>query len=144
MRLWTVHPRYLDGKGLVAAWREALLAQKVLLGLTSGYRHHPQLIRFRAHDEPVGAIAAFLSILAAEARSRNYHFDSNKIAAAPFRGQIDETDGQLQYEWFHLKQKLRLRSPALYEEYKNVKKAEPSPLFRIVPGDVRSWEKIAR
>jgi hypothetical protein len=27
MRIWTVHPRYLDPKGLVAAWREALLAQ---------------------------------------------------------------------------------------------------------------------
>ncbi|HKX52383.1 MAG TPA: pyrimidine dimer DNA glycosylase/endonuclease V [Nitrosospira sp.] len=37
MRLWTLHPRYLDTKGLVAAWREALLAQKVLSGLTSGY-----------------------------------------------------------------------------------------------------------
>lgn len=32
MRLWTLHPKYLDTKGLVALWREALLAQKVLQG----------------------------------------------------------------------------------------------------------------
>ena len=41
MRLWTLHPQYLDPRGLVALWREALLAQKVLLGRTRGYRAHP-------------------------------------------------------------------------------------------------------
>ena len=51
MRLWTLHPRYLDAKGLVAAWREALLAQKVLAGATKGYRHHPQLARFQAQPD---------------------------------------------------------------------------------------------
>jgi len=30
MRLWTIHPKYLDRQGLLALWREALLAQKVL------------------------------------------------------------------------------------------------------------------
>lgn len=64
MRLWTVHPRYLGAKGLVAAWREALLAQKVLAGRTRGYRAHPQLRRFQAHPWPPGAIAAFLRGLA--------------------------------------------------------------------------------
>ncbi|MEN6399799.1 MAG: pyrimidine dimer DNA glycosylase/endonuclease V, partial [Rectinema sp.] len=29
MRLWTLHPQYLDQKGLTAAWREGLLAKKV-------------------------------------------------------------------------------------------------------------------
>jgi hypothetical protein len=32
MRLWTLHPQYLDPRGLVALWRVALLAQQVLLG----------------------------------------------------------------------------------------------------------------
>ena len=76
MRLWTLHPRYLDPKGLVAAWREALLAQKVLGGATKGYRHHPQLVRFQAEPEPLEAIAAFLCGLASEAQSRGYHFDA--------------------------------------------------------------------
>ncbi|HEU5178767.1 MAG TPA: pyrimidine dimer DNA glycosylase/endonuclease V, partial [Burkholderiales bacterium] len=32
MRLWSLHPKYLDARGLVALWREALLAQAVLRG----------------------------------------------------------------------------------------------------------------
>jgi hypothetical protein len=43
MRLWSVHPKYLDARGLVALWREGLLAQAVLRGRTSGYVRHPQL-----------------------------------------------------------------------------------------------------
>jgi len=35
MRLWSLHPRYLDAKGLVALWREGLLAQKVLAAVPS-------------------------------------------------------------------------------------------------------------
>ena len=41
MRLWSLHPAHLDRQGLIACWREALLAQKVLAGLTTGYRSHP-------------------------------------------------------------------------------------------------------
>ena len=142
MRLWTLHPRYLDAKGLVAAWREALLAQKVMLGETSGYKHHSQLTRFRMQERPVEAIAAFLSTLAAEAKLRGYHFDDRKIIPATFKGQIEETSGQLQYEWEHLKRKLALRSPDLYDRYRCVAIAEPNPLFKIIPGKVRDWEKI--
>jgi len=141
MRLWTLHPRYLDAKGLVAAWREALLAQKVLQENTSGYRHHPQLIRFRSQDRPVQAIAAFLVTLATEANRRGYHFDSSKITPATFKGQIEETNGQLRYEWEHLKRKLKFRSPDLYDRYRDVAIVEPNPLFIIVPGNVRDWEK---
>lgn len=73
MRLWTLHPRYLDPQGLVAAWREALLAQKVISGGTKGYRHHPQLARFQAQTDPGAAIASFLAGLAEEAQTRGYH-----------------------------------------------------------------------
>lgn len=44
MRLWSLHPSLLDRAALIAGWREALLAQKVLRGQTTGYRHHPQLV----------------------------------------------------------------------------------------------------
>jgi hypothetical protein len=60
MRLWSVHPSLLDPKGLVALWREGLLAQKVLQGRTTGYRSHPQLHRFRQSGEPLAAIATYL------------------------------------------------------------------------------------
>lgn len=141
MRLWTVHPRYLDSKGLVAAWREALLAQKVLAGKTKGYRHHPQLARFQAQPDPLAAIATFLTGLASEAQARGYHFDATKISRRRFTGRMPETDGQLRYEWQHLQAKLRVRAPQIGRQFRNLALPEPHPLFRIVPGKVRDWEK---
>jgi hypothetical protein len=141
MRLWTLHPRYLDSKGLVAAWREALLAQKVLAGLTRGYRHHPQLVRFQRHSDPMAAIGAFLSGLAREAESRGYHFDGTKISKAGFRVRIAETRGQLLYEWGHLKAKLRVRAPMDAKKLRGGGDPRPHPLFRIGPGAVRAWER---
>jgi len=95
MRLWTVHPWYLDPKGLVAAWREALLAQKVLAGATKGYRHHPQLVRFQEQPDALAAIASFLAGIADEAETRGYRFDATKIPLCRCRGRIPETRGQL-------------------------------------------------
>lgn len=141
MRLWTLHPRYLDPKGLVAAWREALLAQKVLAGTTRGYRHHPQLARFRAQDDSLAAIGSFLAGIADEADRRGYHFDSSKIQGRRFRGRIPETKGQLGYEWEHLGAKLRKRAPPWAVLMKGVRMPEAHPLFRIVPGGIRPWEK---
>lgn len=143
MRIWTVHPRHLDATGLVALWREGLLAQAVLLGRTRGYTRHPQLQRFRAAADPVACIAAYLRAVAEEATLRGYAFDVARVVSAELPiSPIDETDGQLRYEWEHLARKLQRRSPAWYQE--RVAGTEPTshPLFRIVPGDVRDWERI--
>jgi hypothetical protein len=141
MRLWTLHPRYLDAKGLVAAWREALLAQKVLGGGTRGYTRHPQLARFRAQPEPVAAVAAFLAGLADEAARRGYRFDTSKIARPASTGRMEETRGQLLHEWEHLRAKLRVRAPEAFRALRGIGEPEPHPLFRIVPGGVREWER---
>jgi hypothetical protein len=141
MRLWTLHPRYLDPQGLVAAWREALLAQKVLAGGTKGYRHHPQLTRFQTQTDPLAAIATFLAGIADEAHNRGYHFDATKIARRSFAGQIPETNGQLLYEWKHLETKLRKRAPQIGRQFRSIAIPEPHPLFHIVPGEVRDWER---
>lgn len=141
MRLWTLHPRYLDAKGLVAAWREALLAQKVLQGRTRGYRHHPQLARFRAHRRPVHAIAAFLDGIVKESERRGYQFDRTKIARRRLRTQIKETRGQVAYEWKHLRAKLRKRAPAVLRRFAGITRPEPHPLFRIISGPVREWKR---
>src|SRR4051812_28250620 len=143
MRLWTLHPRYLDPKGLVACWREALLAQKVLRGATRGYRNHPQLLRFRTTADPVLAIAAFLHEIASEAQRRGYHFDLGKIVAPRSAQKIRETRGQLDYEWAHLRRKLRARAPAVARELREIEKPEPHPLFQIVRGKIREWEKLS-
>jgi hypothetical protein len=142
MRLWTLHPKYLDAKGLVALWREALLAQKVLLGATRGYKHHPQLLRFSQTKNPPAALAAYLKAVHAEAVRRDYNFDASKIGTRRSHGKILETRGQLLYEWSHLKRKLKKRDPIRCREFAAVKIPAPHPLFAIIPGRVRVWEKV--
>ena len=141
MRLWTLHPKYLDARGLVAVWREALLAQKVLRGATKGYRHHPQLLRFAGHKQPLATLAAYLVAVHDEAGRRNYRFDASRIGRRRFHGTLKETRGQLLYEWRHLKRKLSRRDPKRYCHLAPVKMPASHPLFKIVPGPVRDWEK---
>ena len=143
MRLWTLHPKYLDPKGLVALWREALLAQAVLKGETVGYRHHPQLSRFKLHNDPLAAIATYLCAVHAEALARNYRFDGAKINRRRTRVKLPESRGQLAYEWLHLQAKLSARGPDWLRQWRDVSAPEPHPLFRLVPGAVRDWEKVA-
>lgn len=142
MRLWSVHPRYLDRQGLTACWREALLAQKVLSGATRGYRHHPQLDRFRAAPDPAAAVAAFLEGIADEAHRRGYRFDRARIAATPDPGlRLPVTDGQLALEWDHLRAKITVRSPEVAARWADVATPLPHPLFTVAPGPVAPWER---
>lgn len=141
MRLWTVHPRYLDRQGLVALWREGLLARAVLRGETRGYKHHPQLQRFRAHAKPRSAINAYLAAVWQEADSRGYAFDRSRIGPVRAVAPIPCTAGQLEYEWRHLLRKLRARSPAAWRACRAVAEPDPHPLFRIVAGPVEDWER---
>lgn len=142
MRLWTVHPRHLDTAGLLALWREGLLAQKVLKGETKGYRHHPQLNRFKAVADPLGAIATYLRAVQEEAAGRGYRFDREKIDASHYAAQIACTRGQLLYEWRHLLEKVRKRDAVKYSELVEVKEPRAHPLFRLVEGEVEDWEVI--
>lgn len=142
MRLWTLHPKYLDARGLVALWREALLAQAVLLGRTRGYTNHPQLNRFKAAPDPAAAIASYLTVVQAEATRRGYRFDASRIAPARHAGRIATTRGQLDHEWAHLKEKLRLRAPDVLAGIAAVVRPTPHPLFRIIAGDVADWEVV--
>lgn len=143
MRLWSLHPRYLDGKGLVALWREGLLAKAVLEGKSRGYVHHPQLARFRAQPDPVGAINAYLQFVLAESRVRNYRFDNSKLLPVKNYALIPVTTGQLDYEWEHLLAKLKARDIERYRSLCSVTKIDPHPLMRVVPGLIEPWEVAA-
>lgn len=140
MRLWSLHPRHLDAKGLVALWREALLAQKVLAGTTRGYRNHPQLERFRQQTDPLAAIAVYLSEVQREASRRGYHFDAGKIAPHGKVARIRVSDGQVAYELQHLRAKLALRDAAALDRLP----AQPDvhSLFRVVKGEIEKWEVV--
>jgi hypothetical protein len=141
MRLWSLHPNYLDSRGLVALWREGLLAQDVLLGKTRGYQHHPQLSRFLEQPEPVSAIATYLWEVHAEAICRHYSFDQAKIARPRADLSIPVTTGQIQYEWSHLLTKLMVRDPARHGRLRQVIAPDCHPLFRPHAGDREPWER---
>ena len=142
MRIWTLHPQYLDPQGLVALWRESLLARAVLRGQTKGYRHHPQLQRFLQQAAPRSAINTYLAGVLSEAESRGYSFDGSKVGPIRSRVSIGSTDGQLQYEWQHLLRKLKTRNPAHHRRLRGVKYPRPHPMFDISPGLTEPWERI--
>ncbi len=141
MRLWTLHPRYLDARGLVALWREALLAKRVLQGRTRGYRHHPQLERFRAHPDPLLAIDAYLQSVYEEASRRGYSFDAAKIDSRERARRLAATRGQIAHEWRHLLAKLRVRDPDRFRSLSRDRAPAAHPLFRVVAGGVAAWER---
>ncbi len=142
MRLWSLHPKYLDSRGLVALWREALLAQAVLNGTTRGYTRHPQLKRFQESAAPQSALAAYLRVVHAESVRRGYRFDGSKIGPGENTELIAVTRGQLTYELGHLKAKLQRRDPAWWEQIKSLTRPTPHPLFRIKPGPIEDWEVV--
>lgn len=142
MRVWSLHPRYLDPVGLVALWRETLLARKVLLGQTRGYRHHPQLRRFQAQADPVATIDAYLQAVHCEALARGYRFDAGKFDAEARGSPISVTEGQRDHEWQHLRAKLQARSPVVLARWESVVEPDLHPLFALLPGAVEPWEKV--
>jgi len=141
MRIWTIHPKYLDPQGLVALWRETLLARAVLRGETKGYRHHPQLHRFQSHARPLSAVNAYLRCLLEEAESRGYSFNRSKVGPVGGIVKIKVSSGQLAYEWRHLRLKLKARSPVCYRQWLNLAVPDAHPLFTISPGPVEPWER---
>ena len=141
MRLWSLHAKYLDPQGLVALWREALLAQAVLRGETRGYRNHPQLERFKAHPSPLAAISLYLQAVHAEAEVRGYAFDQGKIKPADEAVTLTVTAGQMAFEWRHLTAKLKERRPALYQKWSATDVPQAHPLFIVRDGEVEPWER---
>jgi hypothetical protein len=140
MRLWSLHPRYLDSKGLVALWREALLAQAVLLNKTRGYKHHPQLLRFKGSASPSAQISNYLHAVHSEAVRRGYRFDRRKLRQFTRVDKISVTRDQIEHEWEHLKGKLRSRAPDSLKQLENVTRPQTHPLFRVISGPVAEWE----
>ena len=141
MRIWSLHPRYLDAKGLVALWREGLLAQAVFANRTKGYGRHPQLARLRECGSPNGAIANYLAYVHSEAVRRKYQFDRGRIADENWDGHLDVTIGQLGFEWDHLRGKLRLSDPRWLAHLGEILLPDPLPMFEVVQGGIAEWER---
>lgn len=144
MRLWSLWPGYLDGKGLVALWREGLLARTVLAGKTHGYRNHPQLRRFREVVDPLATLDAYLWEVVKEGRARGFRLDVEKLGPLTQVPALTVTDGQLQFEWGHLLGKLERRDRARLLAWQQVTTPQAHPLFHVVPGPVEPWERGGR
>lgn len=142
MRLWSISPIYLDSVGLVALWREALLAQKVLCGLSKGYINHPQLNRFRAVGDPITAIGCYLSEVEREARCRGYKFDASKIMCNKKYPKMPVYKGQIAYEWQHFMKKVEIRTPDLHRKNREIVNPEAHASFEVVSGKIEDWERI--
>ena len=140
MRLWSLHPRHLDPQGLVALWREGLLARAVLHDATRGYRNHPQLDRFKAHAQPKRAIDAYLAVVQEEATARGYNFDRSKLGRIHRVEAIAVERGQLEHERTHLLAKLAVRNPPLHERWREAA-LDVHPLFEAIEGGIAAWER---
>jgi len=140
MRIWSLHPKYLDTKGLVAVWRETLLAKHVLEGKTKGYKHHPQLHRFQKLSNPVAAINQYLSCIYTEGMARGYNFKKEKIDWNFKKISLPVTNGQLKYEISHLRKKLELRDKEKHNQLIVQSSYEIHPMFRVVEGEIEEWE----
>ncbi len=138
MRLWSLHPSYLDAKGLVALWREGLLALKVFARLLPS----PPVNPVSGAKDPEAAIEAYLWGVYEESLQRGYHFDAGKLSAKPQKVKKRVTAGQLEYELNHLLRKLKRRDVERYKTMTAVKTPPAHPLFRIVPGNVEKWEWV--
>lgn len=143
MRLWSIDFSYLDPAGLVALWREALLAKKVLQGKTKGYRNHPQLERFKALNDPLEGINTYLYYVLKEGELRGYNFDGNKIDLKKVNLglKINVKRGQIKYEFSLLKYKLSKRNKDEFEKLKKIRKVKAMELFRVVNGGIEYWER---
>lgn len=142
MRIWSLHPKYLDTKGLIALWRETLLAKHVLEGKTKGYKHHPQLKRFLNSKNPLHTINQYLSEVYIEAGKRNFHFDRKKIDWKFKKSKLTVTDGQMEFEKKHLLKKLENRDYKRFNDFKSIPKFDCHPIFKITDGRIEEWEIV--
>ena len=140
MRIWSLHPEYLDTKGLVALWRETLLAKHVLEGRTKGYRNHPQLERFKQANNPTYAINQYLAAVFEESCKRGYKFDKQKINWNFEPSVIIVTTGQIKFETVHLLNKLKTRDKVKFGVLNKLTKFRPHPMFKTVTGKIEKWE----
>jgi hypothetical protein len=140
MRLWSIHPKYLDSKGLSGLWREALLAKKVLKGKTEKYKSHPQMNRFKG--KPIAFIDMYLKYIYEESCRRGYCFDKTRIGRNFTKKRIKVNSGQISYEFEHLKKKLKVRDKKRYKALLKIKRIEANPLFSVKKGPVEDWEKV--
>ena len=132
MSLCTIHPKYLDKQGLISLWREGLLAQKVLNGEVNIQLNSPLWEKLKKSQNPLRAIGAYLSFVAAEGARRGYKFSHEKILYPNFESyEIKVKPQDLIFEMTHLRNKLKMRDQHKWDEISKVSEVSPHPFIRL-------------
>lgn len=138
MRIWDIHPGYLNRQSLLGEHRELHAVVSVLVHHKKGYSHHPETLRWRDHG---WALKMRHRLLAAEMRLRGYHEKSPvKTRSRPQdrpgqyvdpparqlvllrRKYLQKEKGRIEIPhhahelWSHYKYSVMARSYALYKE----------------------------
>lgn len=149
MRLWSIHPKYLDSKRLVTQWREALLCRAILDGKTKGYKEHPHFLRVKSHSQPYYFINSFLYVIWEEGKQRKFQFDKSKLMENLVQKYeeplqlMEVTEGQVQYEFDFLQKKFGEFHIQYIKNLQNFNDfgIEVNPCFIKIFGDIMNFEK---
>lgn len=145
MRIWSLHPRYLDKTELIGSWNDGLRALKLLAQNHTNTIFRPELSRFRTQSEPLVAIERYLLNIAKEASRRGYSLDIKKLPPLPVfpTFKIAVSSKQVEYEWHQLMHLLAGRSPRFMRRIENSPTHDTNPIFKSLPGkELETWEKL--
>ena len=143
MRLWSIHPKYLDSKGLGGLWREGLGAVRCLYEPGIGYSNHAQLNRFKAEPDYLAQIGSYMHEVADEADRRGYNYDRTLLPVDFYKPEpMTVTVGQIAYEFRFLLGKLKTRDKELFEKFQHTTTIELHPRFTPIPGPIADWERV--
>jgi hypothetical protein len=146
MRLWSIHPKYLDASRLNAQWREALLCKACLEDKTVGYLNHPQYLRVKNHPHPHDFINKFLYSIWEEGFNRGYKYDDTKFAICLDFEPMEVTEDQIEYEFEHLQKKLGEFDEQYVsnEQDFNEEGILLNDCFLLIPGPIMNFEKVKK
>jgi hypothetical protein len=158
VRLWSIHPEYLDRMGLLGLWREALLAQQVLHGETENYKNHSHMQRFYAlpKEDAMQYMSDYLFFVWQEGKLRGYKLNVNHIKDPRNGGSLSGSprklftvsSGQLALEYQILCMRTRNRDHkhflGLEDKYPSHRMwvPKPNPVFTLIHGRKEEWEKF--
>lgn len=150
MRLWSLHPSYLDKQALQVCWADALQAleyykqeRAYMKGITNDLSpyFYPCLDRFRMTGSPIAHITNYLHGLCDESERRNTPFGRAKLPEFTPGLRLKVTDGQIaREEKLLLLQLNRRKQTQLWMDLFVAEYVQPHPLFEIVSGPVEPWE----
>lgn len=147
MRVWTIHPKYLNRKELSACWHDGLRALKVLSEPEKYQRFYEGLSVFRVQSEPVYALAKYLQAIGKEGVKRGLQMDLSLLPEVPkdFRLKIPVSEERIASERKLLTKRLAGLGRWHLRKFQSMLPGRTNPLFFVQNDNHPSpWEIISR